>query len=83
MVDALVIFIVGVGTSVLALSVICAFLSQSLKNRYERNCQLKIYFDWVMKKGTEEQKKLAEELKHNQKLEELKELVGDGFLVKS
>jgi hypothetical protein len=81
MVDAILIFIFGVSASVLALVAICAFLSHVLRNRYERTCQLKIYYDWVMRRGSEEQKSLAEKFKNSKQLEALKKLVGFGILV--
>lgn len=81
MLNAVVLFLLGVGASILALTAICAFISQVHQNRFERTCQMKIYFDWVMRKGSQEQKRLAQQLKHSRKLEDLKALVGYGILV--
>jgi hypothetical protein len=81
MLDAILIFIFGVSASVLALVAICGFISHVMRNRYERTCQLRIYYDWVIRKGSEEQKKLAEQFKNSKQLEALKKLVGFGILV--
>lgn len=83
MIQAIVILVLGIGGSVIALVTLCMFLSQVSKDRFERACQLNTYFNWVLQKGTEQQKRAAEELKKKNDLEALKNLVGDSFLVDS
>lgn len=83
MIQSLIILVLGIGGSILALITVCTFLSQVSKDRFERSCQVQTYFNWVLQKGTEQQKRLAEELKKKNDLDALKALVGDSFLVDS
>ncbi len=83
MAQSVVILVLGIGGSILAVVAVCTFLSQVSKDRNERACQLKTYFNWVLQKGTDEQKRTAEALMKKNDLEALKALVGDSFLVDS
>jgi hypothetical protein len=82
MVQALILFFLGVSGSILALYSLCAFLSQVARGRSENACQCRIYYDWVVRNGSEDQKKSAEDLMRQGKLQELKKIVGSGILVK-
>jgi hypothetical protein len=82
MFQALILFFLGVSGSILALYSLCAFLSQVARGRSENACQCRIYYDWIMRNGTDDQKKSAEGLVRHGKLTELKKMVGSGILVK-
>ncbi len=81
MFNAFLLLFLGIGGSVLALMVVCMFISQVFRGRAETNCQIKTYFNWLMEKGTADQKRMAVNLREHHNLEGLKNLVGDGFLV--
>jgi hypothetical protein len=81
MVQAIVLFILGVGASFLALSAVCAFINQVFRYETEKTCQINAYFNWVMQKGTDEQKRLARKLRYSRRLQALRALVGYGPLV--
>jgi hypothetical protein len=82
MFQALILFFLGVSGSVLALYSLCTFLSQVSRGRSEKACQCRLYYEWLMRNGTEVEKKEAEGLMRHGKLEELKKRVGSGLLVK-
>jgi hypothetical protein len=82
MVQALILFFLGVSGSILALYSLCAFLSQVARGRSENACQCRTYYDWIMRNGSEEQKNSADNLLRHGKLNELKKMVGSGILVK-
>jgi hypothetical protein len=81
MFNAFLLLLLGVGGSILALMVVCMFISQVFRGRAEKTCQIRTYFNWIMEKGTANQKNRAKTLKQHRDLEGLKSLVGDGFLV--
>jgi hypothetical protein len=81
MFNAFLLLFLGIGGSILAIVVVSFFVYQFACRRSERNCELKTYFNWVMQKGTNDQKRTAESLYRQRNLEGLKSLVGDSFLV--
>jgi hypothetical protein len=81
MVDAALIFIGGVGLSVMVMLVIGAAAFNLFKHQNEVNCQIRTYYEWILRSGTEEQKVVAERMKQAGDLEGLKGLVGTGILV--
>lgn len=81
MIQTIFLLLLGIGGSILALVIACAFLTQAFRNRSERTCLLEEYSNWVMSKGNEEQKRLAYQLKKSRNLEALRRLVGFGMLV--
>lgn len=83
MVDATLIFIGGVGLSTVVLLIIGAAAFNLYKHRSETACQVRTYYEWVMRSGTPEQKTIAERMKQANDLEGLKGLVGSGLLVDS
>ncbi len=81
MFNAFLLLLLGIGGSILALTIVCMFFSQVLRGRAETTCQIRTYFNWIMEKGTAEEINLAKTLKQQRNLDGLKSLVGDGFLV--
>jgi hypothetical protein len=82
MVQAFILFVLGVSGSIFALYTLCSFINQVARGRSENACQCRTYFDWILRYGSEEQKKSAEDLLRHGKLEDLKKMVGSGILVK-
>lgn len=82
MVQAIILFFLGVSGSILALYSLCTFLSQISRGRSEKSCQCRVYYEWLLRNGTEEERKEAEGFMRHGKLEELKKMVGSGLLVK-
>jgi hypothetical protein len=78
---SLIIFILGISGSLLVLS--CMFCSaRHLQHHlHERSGQFDIYFNWIMRHGTEQEKRVALRLARGRDLEAIQKMVGFGLLV--